>query len=78
MVVKSDIVAEGAFRSKLRADNEFSLNLWRVVNIEGYNRWDLIGLWKFIRPNLSDFRGCRRIPDNGIFVSLRKAKRMKP
>jgi len=38
----------GAFRSQLRADNEFSLNLWKAVNIEGYNRWDLIGLWKFI------------------------------
>jgi len=39
----------GAFRSHLRADNEFSLNLWKAVNIEGYNRWDLIGLWMFIR-----------------------------
>ena len=35
----------GAFRSKLRAANEFSLNLWKAVNIEGYKRWDLIGLW---------------------------------
>jgi hypothetical protein len=38
----------GAFRSRLRADNEFSLNLWKAVNIEGYNGWDLIVLWKFI------------------------------
>jgi hypothetical protein len=38
----------GAFRSQLRADNEFSLNLWKAVNTEEYNRWDLIGLWKFI------------------------------
>ena len=35
----------GAFRSQLRAANEFSLNLWKAVNIEGYKRWDLIGLW---------------------------------
>ena len=39
----------GSFRSHLRADNEFSLNLWKAVNIEGYNGWDLIGLWMFIR-----------------------------
>ena len=31
----------GAFRSRLRADNEISLNLWKAVNIEEYNRWDL-------------------------------------
>ena len=49
MVAKSDVITGGAFRSQLRADNEFSLNLWKAVNIEGYNRWDLIGLWKFIR-----------------------------
>jgi len=28
----------GAFRSRLRADNEISLNLWKAVNIEEYNR----------------------------------------
>jgi hypothetical protein len=41
----------GAFRSHLRADNEFSINLWKAVNIEEYNRWDLIGLWMFIRAS---------------------------
>ena len=39
----------GALRSQLRADNELSLNFWKAVNIEEYNRWDLIGLWMFIR-----------------------------
>ena len=39
----------GAFISQLMADSEFSLNLWKNENIEGYNRWDLIGLWKVIR-----------------------------
>jgi len=39
----------GAFRSQLRGDSEFSLNLWKNENIEEYNRWDLIGLWKVIR-----------------------------
>ena len=49
MVAKSDVITGGAFRSQWRADNEFSLNLWKAVNIEGYNGWDLIGLWMFIR-----------------------------
>ena len=40
-----------ALRSHLRTDNEFSLNLWKAVNEEGYNRWDLIGLWMFIRAS---------------------------
>jgi len=39
----------GAFKYQLRTDDEFSLNLWKAVNIEKYNRWDLIGPWKFIR-----------------------------
>lgn len=39
----------GGVISQLRADNEFSLNLWKTVNKEEYNRWDLIGPWKFIR-----------------------------
>jgi hypothetical protein len=26
------------FRSQLRADNEFSLNLWKAVTIEGYKK----------------------------------------
>ncbi len=47
MVVKSDIITGGAFRSQLRTDNEFSLNLWKNENIEGYNRCDLISS-KFI------------------------------
>jgi hypothetical protein len=38
MVAKSDVITGGAFRSQWRADNEFSLNLWKAVNIEGYNR----------------------------------------
>jgi hypothetical protein len=33
-----------AFRSQLRTDGEYSLNLWKALNIKGYNRWDLIGL----------------------------------
>ena len=41
MVAKSDVITGGAFRSQWRADNEFSLNLWKAVNIEGYIRWDL-------------------------------------
>jgi hypothetical protein len=28
----------GAFKSQLRADNEFSLYFWKAVNIEEYNR----------------------------------------
>jgi hypothetical protein len=41
MVAKSDVITGGAFRSQWRADNEFSLNLWKAENIEGYNRWGL-------------------------------------
>jgi len=37
------------YRSQLGADNEFSLNLWKALNIEGYDRCDLIGLWEVIR-----------------------------
>jgi hypothetical protein len=49
MVAKSDVITGGAFRSQLKAANEFSLNLWNAVNIERYNRWDLIGLWWFTK-----------------------------
>ncbi len=38
----------GAFRSQLRADSKFSLNLWKNENIEGYNRWDLIGYGRLL------------------------------
>jgi hypothetical protein len=48
MVAKSDIITGGAFRRQLMADSEFSLNLWENENIEGYNRWGLIGLWNAI------------------------------
>ena len=47
--IKKRFYSWGAFKSQLRADNEFSLYFWKAVNIEEYNRWDLIGLWKFIR-----------------------------
>jgi hypothetical protein len=35
----------GPYRSQLKADNEFSLNLWKAVDIDRYNRCYLIGLW---------------------------------
>ena len=47
--IKKRFYSWGAFKTQSRADNEFSLYFWKAVNIEEYNRWDLIGLWQFIR-----------------------------
>jgi hypothetical protein len=47
--IKKRFYYRGAFKSQLRANNEFSLYFWKTVIIEEYNRWDQIGLWKFIR-----------------------------